>query len=383
MKVLFLTHHVRGDDGWSRYAKDLAEGLKNSGVEVLCAVHETTDDPSIAQVQILGAPLTYIANPIVSYRTSKRLAGLLKKFLPDIVHVIVEPYGTVLPFVSDQNFKTVITAHSTYAFMPILVSGLRRLVSSFLSRKMYKQIDVVICVSKFTKNHLLGHLKKAWPGFTLASNPVVLAGGVRVPEGLKVFQDRQRERENDKREILFVGAIKPRKGILEAINALRHVQSDFIFRIVGAHNENDPYLKLIKQKISEFGLDKKVVFEGRVSEEKLMELYSRANLFLMLSTNNGADFEGYGLVYIEASLHGVPCIGPRDSGVSEAIVDGETGFLVDQYDPENVAKRISDVLDGNLISPQKCFEWALENRNEAKVKKLLEIYDGLIIRNRV
>jgi len=384
MKIIFLTHHLKADDGWSRYAKDLAESLNKNGAEILCVVDEKTELSKLPQVAALGPHLSYVANPFIILKTAIRLRKILRDFKPDIVHVIVEPYATILPFVSTGRAKLVLTVHSTFAFMPILVGGFKRTVSTFLTRLIYKRVDTVICVSEFTKNHLLLHMAKIGALENVQDKTFVLAGGVDVQSVAMQNSDvRKNEKVNSNgaartKEILFVGAIKPRKGLLEAITALQFVQTDFVYRIVGTYKDKDPYVQLLLKNIEEYGLKNKIVFEGRVDDDRLQKLYSTADLFLMLSTNNGADFEGYGLVYIEANAHGVPCIGPKDSGVSEAIVEGQTGFLVDQYDSRSVAEKIDRALLPDTFKKTDCRRWAEENSIDKKARIVSDVYETLL-----
>ncbi len=384
MKVLFISHHIKGTDGWSRYARDLVIDFQKNGVEVLCLVHELSSDTSqFAQKVVLGTPLSYIANPHISILTAFKIRKIIAEFSPDIIHVIVEPYATILPFLlnipsvsnaRNKKPKIVITVHSTYAFLPILVSGWRRTVSTILTRKMYTNIDSVICVSEYTKQHLLTHMKAIGELKLVQDKTFILAGGVDVSRIVAGKEETVIQKNNSPKEILFVGALKPRKGLLEAINALNFVQSNYIYRIVGTYKENDPYVNTVKAKIAEYGLEKNVVFEGQVTDEKLQNLYQKADLFLMLSTNNGADFEGYGLVYIEANAHGVPCIGPKDSGVSDAILEAKTGYLVDQYDSKAVGVKIDQILIQNPIKAADCIAWAIANSTDKKAKAMLGLY---------
>jgi len=67
-------------------------------------------------------------------------------------------------------------------------------------------------------------------------------------------------------------------------------------------------------------------------------------VFALPSINIGGRFEGFGLVYLEAGAAGLPVIGTLGCGAEEAIVDGETGFLVPQYDVEALAGAIIRLL---------------------------------------
>jgi phosphatidylinositol alpha-1,6-mannosyltransferase len=71
---------------------------------------------------------------------------------------------------------------------------------------------------------------------------------------------------------------------------------------------------------------------GGVASDELVAWYLRADVFLLLPVNVGSSFEGLGLAYLEAAAAGRPCIGTRECGAAEAVIDGETGLLVPQGD---------------------------------------------------
>jgi len=381
MKIVLFAHHLRGNDGWSRYARDTALALKKRGHDILVLVNEISEGVGLTERQVLGGPLSYISNPILALTTARRVGPIINHFSPDIIHVIVEPYGHVIPFIRNYSFRTkfVLCAHSTYAFMPILLpSWLKRRVCTFLTRRMYAKVDAVIAISKYTKSHVETHMDSIGASGLVADKIYVMGGGVDLSKITSLVNGHRTEKagrdKNTSKEILFVGAVKHRKGLKEAVRALSHVKTDFVFNIVGFFREEYGYIKELRALISALGLENKIKFWGVISDGLLAELYDRADLFMMLSTNNGADFEGYGLVYLEANARGVPCIGPNDSGVSDAIVDGKTGFIVDQYKPEAVAQKIEKVIIDKAINPADCITWARENSIEKQAATLSEIY---------
>jgi phosphatidylinositol alpha-1,6-mannosyltransferase len=72
--------------------------------------------------------------------------------------------------------------------------------------------------------------------------------------------------------------------------------------------------------------------------------YQHADVFALPSLTVGEKFEGFGLVFLEASACGLPVIGTTGSGVAEAVRDGETGLLVPQNDVPALADAITRVL---------------------------------------
>jgi phosphatidylinositol alpha-1,6-mannosyltransferase len=100
----------------------------------------------------------------------------------------------------------------------------------------------------------------------------------------------------------------------------------------------------LQAKAVALGIGESVRFTGFVSDAALRELYSQAALFAMPSRN-----EGFGLVYLEAMSHGLPCIGSVHDAAGELIDEGTTGFLVDQTDTGALANRIIRLLTNAAV----------------------------------
>lgn len=91
----------------------------------------------------------------------------------------------------------------------------------------------------------------------------------------------------------------------------------------------------LRGRVSHAGLGDKVIFTGFIANAVLHSLYERCAVFAMPSRG-----EGFGLVYLEAMAHRLPCVGSRQDAASEIIVDRETGLLVDQHDIPGLADAI-------------------------------------------
>ena len=95
----------------------------------------------------------------------------------------------------------------------------------------------------------------------------------------------------------------------------------------------------LKQKAAETPCAERIHFCGFVTDRELRALYAQAALFALPS-----DGEGFGLVYLEAMTHGLPCVGSIHDAASEIIVDGVTGQLVDQRDIAGLSGAIASLL---------------------------------------
>jgi phosphatidylinositol alpha-1,6-mannosyltransferase len=83
-----------------------------------------------------------------------------------------------------------------------------------------------------------------------------------------------------------------------------------------------------------------VRFAGEVHDHDLPSYYAACDIFLLPNRVEGGDFEGFGIVFLEAAATEKPSIGGRTGGVSEAIEGGVTGLLVSGEDIPELAEAI-------------------------------------------
>jgi phosphatidylinositol alpha-1,6-mannosyltransferase len=138
--------------------------------------------------------------------------------------------------------------------------------------------------------------------------------------------------------VLSVGNLKERKGYHISLQAFAELQKEFPdarYRIVGSGLGSRYHKRLLRQ-VRRLGL-RNVDFLGPVDRESLNRLYTESSMFVLTSQEEGDHFEGFGLVFLEAGAHGLPVIGSRTGGISDAVQDGITGFLFDSLDVSAVA----------------------------------------------
>ncbi|OGL66496.1 hypothetical protein A2856_02275 [Candidatus Uhrbacteria bacterium RIFCSPHIGHO2_01_FULL_63_20] len=142
--------------------------------------------------------------------------------------------------------------------------------------------------------------------------------------------------------LLTVSRLVRRKGHLRILAALKLLRDSGRgeavsgYRIVGAGDMEGA----MRETIDEFGLSDLVTFMREVSDDELGQLYEWADLFVMPTSANGADREGFGMVYLEAASYGVPSLASNLPGVDEAVIDGDTGVLVSDGDVNALAGTI-------------------------------------------
>jgi glycosyltransferase involved in cell wall biosynthesis len=144
---------------------------------------------------------------------------------------------------------------------------------------------------------------------------VVLPGNDRVPIAERAGGDTV--------NVLAVGSIVPRKGYDLLIAALGKI-ADLPWRlvIVGDPSRDTATARALHDQIASLRLENRVELAGVVPDERLASLYAAADLFVLPSR-----YEGYGMAYTEAIMHGMPVVGTTAGAIPEAVPAG-AGVLV-------------------------------------------------------
>jgi glycosyltransferase involved in cell wall biosynthesis len=136
--------------------------------------------------------------------------------------------------------------------------------------------------------------------------------------------------------VLMVGRIVPHKGVEQFVEAARHVP-EARFVVAGDGSLLEP----MKRRAASMGVADRVRFTGRVSEERLPEVYAACDVFVLPSVSR---LEAFGIVALEAMATGKPVIVADIPGVREMIVDGDDGLLADPLNSVDLAEKIRRLL---------------------------------------
>jgi len=139
--------------------------------------------------------------------------------------------------------------------------------------------------------------------------------------------------------ILTVARLVSRKGIDTLLRVLPFFDASVRLVIVGDGPDRSRLDALAKR----FG--PRVTFVTNATDEERNRWYAAADLFAFLARDEGDDVEGFGIVCLEAALAGLPVLAGNSGGVSEAVVDGVTGLLVDPTDDEQIVSAIRRMIN--------------------------------------
>jgi phosphatidylinositol alpha-1,6-mannosyltransferase len=211
----------------------------------------------------------------------------------------------------------------------------------WLYQRIYRRAKSTICCSREVRQRLI--LFGAPAEKIEVLYPAVDLNRYRPCEVPRTYLEEKRLL--DRKIILTVGRLIERKGHDQVLKALPKIVQFFpsvLYCIVGI----GPYEAKLRTQVQSLNLENHVRFMGKVSEDDLHLLYNASEVFVMPSReiSEGGHVEGFGIVYLEASACGKPVIGGNSGGVSEAIQDGETGFLVNPSSPDEIAAKVIDLL---------------------------------------
>jgi phosphatidylinositol alpha-1,6-mannosyltransferase len=284
--------------------------------------------------------------PVVRHPTSlmlplpsvaKRAAGILRSSGCDtVLFGAAAPLGLLAPSLRRAGARRVVAITHGHEAGWAVLPGARSLL-----RRIGDSVDVMTYLGEYTRARLAralspqaaGRLARLAPGVdTGAFHPG--AGGAAVRERLGL----------DGPVVVCVSRLVARKGQDTLIRAWPQVRaaSGAVLLLVGA----GPAESRLRRLADHLGVAGSVVFAGSVPWPDLPAYYDAGDVFAMpcRTRRGGLDVEGLGIVYLEASAAGLPVVGGDSGGAPDAILDGETGYVVPGGDVAAVAGRLIQLL---------------------------------------
>jgi glycosyltransferase involved in cell wall biosynthesis len=366
MKVAFLTTDFIPYTGWGRHSREIVQLLPGFGIEPIVLVERQSPEVALPGVQvhrILHPYRAALRNPLVSVQDAVAARRLVAGC--QLVHCLTEPQLVTGLLLSRPSRPLVVTAIGTYA-VSVLEGRWRHLF-----RAAYRRARSILSISAYTGARLVAQLPSVAPRIT-----TIPLGTSPPPD--EVFPPA-REREH---AFVAVGAVKLRKGthlLVEALARLVPEHPRAKLYVVGDLRDTR-YVDEVKRTIARHGLEAHVVWLGQIPEPELERLYRRVRGLAMPSLNHEHNFEGFGLVHLEANALGVPAIGSRGCGNEDAIRHGYSGYLVDQGNVVELARAMANLLgpdaawdrmSNNAVAHARSMSWERTARAYAAVYRSL------------
>ncbi|MCK9439179.1 MAG: glycosyltransferase family 4 protein [Patescibacteria group bacterium] len=223
----------------------------------------------------------------------------------------------------------------------------------FLTKKIIKRSDKIICANSFVCEMLKNI-------YRIDNNKVIT-----VNPGVNDFNfNNESKREelikkynlSGKKVLFSLGRLVKRKGFDYTILSLEKVfqSSDFLGNnlkyVIAGNGPDESYLKNLAFKTFGENFQEKIIFTGEISEEEKWTFLSLSDIFIMPARNIAGDFEGFGIVFLEAGLLFKPVIAGKSGGVSDAVAHNYSGLMVDPESKDEISEAILKLLNNKNLS---------------------------------
>ncbi len=255
----------------------------------------------------------------------RRLKEYLRRLRPDVVHAH-DVYGLM---VKDLRLPRVLTIHG-FIHADTLVSGkrfacARSSVWKFFETNAWANQPHIISISPYVRERLRGIAKGC-------------IHDIENPIAEEFFHIQRSERKG---RIFSAACISSRKNTLGLLRGFARLLGSGVRAelILAGQPEEPAYLEKVKRFVSEHALSDRVQLIGKIDREGVRRELATASVFALVSLEENAP-----LGIEEAMAGGVPVVASNRCGMPYMIRDGESGYLVDPTDPQDIANRLGKLL---------------------------------------
>ena len=205
--------------------------------------------------------------------------------------------------------------------------------------KVLNNVEKVIANSEYTKNLAINNGVEQDKIIVInpGADPVQILNKTsleKVESLLKVKTPR----------LITVSRFDKRKNhekIIMALRNLKQLYPDIVYICIGYGDEEENIKKLVK----ELDLTSQVMFFKDISTDLKNALIAKSNIFVMPSIIHKTSVEGFGIAYVEAAQYGIPSIGGKDGGASDAIVHNKAGLICDGNNLDDIYSSLNSIIE--------------------------------------
>ncbi len=239
-----------------------------------------------------------------------------------------------------------------------ILNALKNKRKKLLAKKILKHAQFITVNSNCTKNLLKDLVKNQekikiiYPGVNLNFQKI---------NEQKLSEIKNKYNPNNKKIILTTGRLVKRKNhelVIKAIKKLAQKIPNLVYLIIG----NGPEKKNYGLRIKNYGLQNNIKILTNINNEELPYFYKLSDIFIMVSKTSPEDIEGFGIVYLEAGLFKKPVIASNQGGSKEAVINNQTGILINDNLAE-LKQAIIKLLNNSELRNQ------LGNNAEQRIQK--------------
>ena len=237
--------------------------------------------------------------------------------------------------------------------------------------KVLNNVEKVIANSEYTKNLAINNGVNK-------DKVIVINPGVDPVQELnkKSLEKVESLLKTKSPRLITVSRFDKRKNhekIVMALRNLKQIYPDIVYICIGYGDEEEN----IKNLVKELDLGSQVMFFKDISNDLKNSLIAKSDIFVMPSIIHKTSVEGFGIAYVEAAQYGIPSLGGKDGGASDAISHDKTGLICDGNNLDDIYSSLN-----SMIENKKYLEFgknAKEYVSKFNWEKIIKEYKKILI----
>ena len=148
--------------------------------------------------------------------------------------------------------------------------------------------------------------------------------------------------------LITVSRFDKRKNHEKVIMTLRNLKQKYpniVYICIGYGDEEEN----LKNLVQELDLNSQIMFFKDISNDLKNALIAKSDIFVMPSIMHKTSVEGFGIAYVEAAQYGVPSLGGKDGGASDAISHDKTGLICDGNNLDDIYSSLNSMIENKKI----------------------------------
>ena len=332
MKVAIFSSDIDETNGYGNITNGLCGEFVKAGLDFELFV------PQTVKARCVGK--NFKINPILPGVSKKNFFGFFKKITLKNFNLAHSLFDFPHCFMAARSAKSnhlpfIMGSQGTYGVLP-----LTEWPEKYFLKWAYRRAREIIVPSEFTKEKIIECAGESRP-----YNISVIHNGVNF-ERFNAAKDisNLRAKYQDNKILLTVGGLKPRKGQDLVIRALPEVlkkHPEVKYLVIG----DGPWKKHLIDLATSLNVKNYVEFAGVLKDDELVKYFQLCDIYAHTPRVVNLNFEGFGIVYLEASASGKPIVASDAGGIRDAVIHGKTGLIAPDGDVAKIAEYINNLLD--------------------------------------
>lgn len=338
--IIFSYDFPPSNGGIARLCQEIAVGQQQYFDKVTVLTRQKTGENNpynLDKITIVELPNKRLKCEWAAFKYLKNLKG------KDKITILCGLWHPEASLAFLAGFKNIyILGHGT-EFLPGQSVFRKKFWLPFYAKKVLTKAKFVIANSNYTKQLI----EKINPKVNVVALPLGVNQDFFKPKLIKPI--------HDKLKIATLSRVLKFKGYDFIAKSIANLPLEYRKKIEWNIGGIGPYLNELKGLVQQLGIQDQVSFHGFIPDAILSDFYNSNDVFVLCTReqSNSAEVEGFGLVFLEAQSCGIPVIGVASGGISDAIEEGNGGWLINQDDEKMLSELIiSFIKDKEIIRVQ-------------------------------